>query len=128
MRRDQLEQWLAAGMEVGSHSVSHRRLLELPQDAARCEIAESRIALRSMLGVQIDHFAYPFGHFTADIVELVRAAGYSSAMTVLPGVARRSDDRLRLPRILVNGERGLWKFLLQVATPYENLRWRQRAL
>jgi peptidoglycan/xylan/chitin deacetylase (PgdA/CDA1 family) len=128
MRRDQLEQWLAAGMEVGSHSVSHRRLLEVPQDVARCEIAESRIALRRMLGVQIDHFAYPFGHFTADIVELVRAAGYSSAMTVLPGVARTSDDRLRLPRILVNGERGLWKFLLQVATPYENLRSRQRAL
>jgi len=128
MRRDQLEQWLAAGMEVGSHSVSHRRLLELPQDAARCEIAESRIALRNMLGVQIDHFAYPFGHFTADTVELVRAAGYSSAMTVVPGVARTSDDRLRLPRILVNGERGLWKFLLQVATPYENLRSRQRAL
>jgi peptidoglycan/xylan/chitin deacetylase (PgdA/CDA1 family) len=127
MARDQLEQWLAAGMEVGSHSLSHPRLLELPQDAARSEIAESRTALRNMLGVPIEHFAYPYGHFTADIVELVRHAGYSSAMTVLPGAARTSDDRLRLPRILVNGERGLWKFLLQVATPYERLRWRQRA-
>ena len=128
MSSDQLEQWLAAGMEVGSHSLSHQRLHELPQDAAQYEIAESRTALRNMLGVPIEHFAYPFGHFTADIVELVRHAGYSSAMTVLPGVARSSDDRLRLPRILVNGERGLWKFLLQVATPYERLRWRRRAL
>jgi peptidoglycan/xylan/chitin deacetylase (PgdA/CDA1 family) len=128
MRRDQLEQWLAAGMEVGSHSLSHQQLHELPQDAARYEIAESRTALRNMLGVPIEHFAYPFGHFNADIVEWVRHAGYSSAMTVLPGVARVSDDRLRLPRILVNGERGLWKFLLQVATPYERLRWRQRGL
>jgi peptidoglycan/xylan/chitin deacetylase (PgdA/CDA1 family) len=81
-----------------------------------------------MLGVPIEHFAYPFGHFTADIVEWVRLAGYSSAVTVLPGVARASDDRLRLPRILVNGERGLWKFLLHVATPYERLRRRQDAL
>jgi len=79
-------------------------------------------------GVPIDHFAYPFGHFTADIVELVRRAGYSSAVTVVPGVARASDDRLRLPRILVNGERGLWRFLLQVATPYERLWRRRRAL
>jgi peptidoglycan/xylan/chitin deacetylase (PgdA/CDA1 family) len=126
MSRDQLDQWLAAGMEVGSHSLSHRRLHELPQDVARYEIAESRTALRNMLGVPIEHFAYPFGHFTADIVELVRHAGYSSAMTVLPGVARASDDRLRLPRILVNGEHGLWKFLLHVATPYERLRWRRR--
>jgi peptidoglycan/xylan/chitin deacetylase (PgdA/CDA1 family) len=124
MGREQLDQWLAAGMEVGSHSLSHPRLRELPQDQAREEIAESRAALRNLLGVPIEHFAYPFGHFTAGIVELVRCAGYSSAVTVLPGVARSSDDPLRLPRILVDGERGLWKFLLHVATPYERLRRR----
>jgi peptidoglycan/xylan/chitin deacetylase (PgdA/CDA1 family) len=128
MSREQLDHWLAAGMEVGSHSLSHQRLHELPQDVAGYEIAESRAGLRNMLGVPIEHFAYPFGHFTADIVKLVRRAGYSSAVTVLPGVARASDDPLRLPRILVNGERGLWKFLLHVATPYERLRRRQGAL
>jgi peptidoglycan/xylan/chitin deacetylase (PgdA/CDA1 family) len=128
MSRDQLDRWLAAGMEVGSHSLSHQRLHELPREVAWHEIAESRTALRNMLGAPIEHFAYPFGQFTVDIVEMVRHAGYSSAMTVLPGVARPSDDRLRLPRIFVNGERGLWKFLLQVATPYERLRWRQHAL
>jgi peptidoglycan/xylan/chitin deacetylase (PgdA/CDA1 family) len=119
MNRRQLDEWLAAGMEVGSHSCSHQRLHELPPVSARDEIAESRIALRSMLGVPIEHFAYPFGDFSADTVELVRQAGYTSAVTVVPGVARASDDRLRLPRILVNGERGLWRFLLHVATPYE---------
>jgi len=124
MTREQLGEWLAAGMEVGSHSVSHPRLHELPQDTAQHEIAESRAALRNLLGVPIEHFAYPFGAFTADTIEWVRRAGYSSAVTVLPGVARASDDRLRLPRILVNGERGLWKFLLHLAAPYERLRRR----
>jgi peptidoglycan/xylan/chitin deacetylase (PgdA/CDA1 family) len=124
MSRAQLDQWLAAGMEVGSHSLSHLRLREVPQDVAQHEIAESRAALRNMLGVPIEHFAYPFGHVTAAIVAMVRRAGYSSAVTVLPGVARASDDPLRLPRILVNGERGAWKFLLHVATPYERLRRR----
>ena len=118
---------LAAGMEAGSHSCSHPRLHELSPDAARDEIAESRVALRNMLGVPIEHFAYPFGDFTDDTVELVRRAGYTSAVTVLPGVARASDDPLRLPRILVNGERGLWNFLLHAATPYERLRRRRRA-
>lgn len=128
MSRDQLGLWLAAGMEVGSHSVSHQGLHELPREAALHEIAESRTALLNMLGVPIEHFAYPFGQFTADTVELVRQSGYRSAMTVLPGAARASDDRLRLPRIVVNGESGLWKFLLQVATPYERLRRGRRAL
>jgi peptidoglycan/xylan/chitin deacetylase (PgdA/CDA1 family) len=124
MSREQLDQWLAAGMEVGSHSISHRRLHELPQGVAQDEIADSRAALRNMLGVPVEHFAYPFGAFTADIVECVRRAGYSSAVTVVAGVARASDDPLRLPRMLVNGERGLWRFLLHVATPYERLRRR----
>ncbi len=126
MSREQLEEWLAAGMEVGSHSLSHPRLHQLPQDAALREIAESRAALRRMLGVPIEHFAYPFGAFNGDTVGLVRRAGYVSAVTVVPGVARASDDRLRLPRILVNGEHGLWRFLLRVATPYERLRPRLR--
>jgi peptidoglycan/xylan/chitin deacetylase (PgdA/CDA1 family) len=111
-------------MEVGSHSLSHQRLNELPQDVAQYEIAQSRAVLHNMLGIPVEHFAYPFGHATADIVELVRHAGYSTAMTLLPGAARASDDRLQLPRILVNGEWGLWKFLLHVATPYERLRRR----
>ena len=129
MSRLQLDAWLAAGMVVGSHSCSHPRLHELSPDAARDEIAESRVALRNMLGVPIEHFAYPFGDFTDDTVELVRRAGYTSAVTVSPGVARASDDLLRLPRMLVNGERGLWRFLLHVATPYVRLRrqWRRRA-
>lgn len=124
MSREQLDQWLAAGMEVGSHSLSHPRLHELPEDVAQREIAGSRAALRNLLGVPIDHFAYPFGAFNADTVAWVRRAGYSSAVTVLPGIARTSDDPLRLPRILVNGEHGLWKFLLHVLGPHERLRRR----
>lgn len=126
MGREQLDQWLAAGMEVGSHSLSHPRLHELPPEVAQHEIAQSRTALRNLLGVPIEHFAYPFGAFSADILTCVRRAGYSSAVTVLPGIARASDDRLRLPRILVNGEHGLWRFLLHLAGPYERLRRRGR--
>jgi peptidoglycan/xylan/chitin deacetylase (PgdA/CDA1 family) len=124
MSREQIDQWLAAGMEVGSHSLTHPRLHELPRETAQQEIAESRAALHNLLGVPIGHFAYPFGAVTTDIVEWVRRAGYSSAVTVLPGIARASDDRLRLPRILVNGEHGLWKFLLHLVGPHERLRRR----
>src|SRR5580700_10572931 len=45
MSRGQLDQWLAAGMEVGSHSLSHRRLCGVAQDVLREEIAGSRAAL-----------------------------------------------------------------------------------
>lgn len=128
MDRTQIEQWLAAGMEVGSHSCSHPRLPELDGPRQLAEIHGSRAALRQMLSVEVEHFAYPYGKFTGATLDLVRQAGYRSAVTVMPGVARASDDRLRLPRILVNGERGVMSFLAQAATPYWALRqWLRRS-
>jgi peptidoglycan/xylan/chitin deacetylase (PgdA/CDA1 family) len=127
MTHDHLQQWLAAGMEIGSHSWSHPRLRELDGEAAEQEIAGSRAALRCAFGVEVDHFCYPYGSFAASTMALVRRSGYLSAVTVEPGIARASDDRYRLPRILVDGESGWWKFVLQVATPFEQLRRRRRA-
>lgn len=118
----QLQQWLAAGMEIGSHSSSHARLQSLDLEAAQQEIAGSRAALRSAFGVAVDHFCYPYGGYAAPTIELVKRAGYRSAVTVERGIARSTDDRYRLPRILVDGERGWWRFVLQVATPFEQLR------
>src|SRR5258708_35521145 len=90
-------------------------------EAAR-EIAERGAALKRMFGVGATHFGCAFGGFNARTVDLVKHAGYRSAVTVQPGVACGRDDLHRLPRILVNGERGLGIFLLQVGTPFEDLR------
>jgi len=125
MSREQIEQWLSAGLEVGSHTCSHPRLPEVGREEALREIAESRVALRDLCGAPVAHFAYPFGQFTDDVSQLVRSAGYLSAVTVLHGVARAADDRYRLPRILVDGEKGLWRLLVHLATPYDRLRRRR---
>src|SRR4051812_32228697 len=122
MSRADIEAWLAAGMEIGSHSCTHPRVQPREADTASAEIFESRAALQKMFGVIVDHFAYPFGGFTPATVDLVRRCGYVSAVTTQPGTARGADDPYRLPRLLVNGERGLGRFLLQVGTPYEDLR------
>ena len=115
MSHSHLQQWLAAGMELGSHSRSHPKLHVLDDEAADREIAGSRAALRAAFGVPVEHFAYPYGSFTDATVGLVKRAGYSSAVTVVAGLARPTDDLYRLPRMLVDGERGWWRFLLQAA-------------
>lgn len=125
MSPEQIGQWLSAGMEVGSHTCSHPRLHEVSKEEALREIAESRVALRERFGASVAHFAYPFGQFTENVSQLVRSAGYLSAVTVLHGVARASDDRYRLPRLLVDGQKGLWRLLVHLATPYDRLRRRR---
>jgi len=115
MSHGQIQQWLEAGMELGSHSRSHPRLRGLDAAAAEGEIAGSRAALQAAFGVPVEHFCYPFGSFDDNTVELVRRAGYRSAVTVVPGIACANDDPYRLPRILVNGEHGWVRFLLRIA-------------
>lgn len=122
MGREQIGLWIEAGMEIASHSCSHPWLQKLDEPDAAREISESRVALQRTFGVAVDHFAYPFGRFTTATINLVKRCGYASAVTVEPGIARGGDDVYRLPRLIVNGERGLGRFLLQVATPYEDLR------
>jgi peptidoglycan/xylan/chitin deacetylase (PgdA/CDA1 family) len=128
MTRRQVDQWLAAGMEIGSHSCSHPRLQALHEDAAQSEITTSRAALRALFGVAIDHFAYPFGGFTDVTVEQVKRAGYRTAVGLAAGVVGTGEDLYRLPRIIVNGEHGLARLLLRVTRAYAESRlWRRSA-
>lgn len=49
------------GVLVGSHTVSHRVMTKLSDEAVRIEIEENRHYLESLLQKEIAHFAFPFG-------------------------------------------------------------------
>lgn len=116
---DQLRAWQAQGFELGSHTRSHPHLHQLNAASAEAEIAGSRADLERMTGARVEHFCYPYGSLDAVIARHVEAAGYRSAVTTRTGVARTADNRFLLPRVAVSGRRGLFKFLLRAATPYE---------
>lgn len=126
MTRAQIGLWLEAGMEIGSHSCTHPSLQTMAEPDAARELSDSRASLERTFGVAVEHFAYPYGKFTSATVEAAKRCGYTSAVTVEPGIARAADDAYRLPRVIVDGRRGLARFLLQVATPYEDLRHRRQ--
>ena len=122
MDQDALARWLESGNEIGSHTVTHPRLPELDRANAMHEIAESRHELQRIAGTAIDHFCYPYGDHDDRSVEMVREAGYASAVTTRRGPVSPGSDPFRLPRISVNRGRGLFKFALHAATPYSWLR------
>lgn len=71
------------------------------------------------------NFCYPYGHFNASTADLVKRAGYRSAVTSLRGIARCGDDIFRLPRASIHGDGSWIKFLLKVTTRYED-RYRRK--
>jgi len=76
---DQLKALVAAGWEVGDHSLSH---LDLRQEHDRLEIelGQSRQTLQKAIGAPVDSFSYPFGAQDSIVIAHVRADGYTSAV------------------------------------------------
>lgn len=59
MNTAQIKETIAAGWEVGSHSMTHTDLTTSPN--LDWEISQSKADLESALGVKVRTFAYPFG-------------------------------------------------------------------
>lgn len=80
MNRDQILEMVAAGWEVGSHSMNHFDLKTLPPAQQRNEIVEAREQLEKFLGVPVLTYAYPFGSRNAASFDYVHFAKYIAAM------------------------------------------------
>jgi len=80
MNKDQILEMVAAGWEVGSHSMNHFDLKAISPQQQRNEIVESRELLEELLGVPVLTFAYPFGSRNASAYDYVHFAKYIAAM------------------------------------------------
>jgi peptidoglycan/xylan/chitin deacetylase (PgdA/CDA1 family) len=69
------------GFTIANHSLTHPRLELMERAAARREIEEGRDSLQQFFGQAVSGFAYPFGSFNEDIMQLVRESGHAYART-----------------------------------------------
>jgi peptidoglycan/xylan/chitin deacetylase (PgdA/CDA1 family) len=101
MNEAEIREWLAAGQDVGAHTMTHPWLTRVPRAQAREEITASKKLLEDRFGKRIDHFCYPYGDFDEAIADLVGEAGYRTACTTRPGINTPDTPRLALKRISV---------------------------
>lgn len=83
-------------VEIGSHTVTHRSMRQLPWADMQREAVESKMVLEDLFGRPVMTFAFPFGqrqHVSAECVRAVRDAGYNLAVTTCWGT-RQSPERL----------------------------------
>ena len=107
----QIQEMHMAGIQIGSHTMTHPRLSTLGRDATRIELIEAKKTLEDRLGAQVDTFAYPYGDWSEQTLEIVREAGHSLACSIRPGFNRPGVDPLLLRRIEVYGTDPAWKVL-----------------
>lgn len=117
---DGLRAVAAQGIEVGSHTVSHRPLTKVPAGELEEEVAGAAAVLEQAGLPRPRVFSYPYGEWSPPIAAVARAAGYEASFTVEPGVAGERADRHALPRIEVHASdtpRRLRRKLLLAGAP-----------
>lgn len=123
----EIREWLAAGNEIGGHTLTHPRLTEIPESQAREEIAASKKKLEDMFGGAIRHFCYPYGKWNRRIRDLVAQAGYETAVTLDFGVNGAAGDPFALRRIGVrHPSRNFRNLIGLLASGFPPLLFRQR--
>jgi peptidoglycan/xylan/chitin deacetylase (PgdA/CDA1 family) len=99
MDADQVRASAAAGMEVGSHTLTHARLAGADTATVADEVGGSRELLQDLLQADVTSFCYPHGNYDDAAAHAVAAAGYDNACVTgdyFPG------DRFTLPRCYVS--------------------------
>lgn len=100
----QVRDWLNLGHDIGAHTLTHPHLDRIPLAQAREEICASKKRLEDAFGREIRHFAYPYGDFNPDVVDLVREAGFATACTIVTGLAGSETPPFMLPRLNVDSD------------------------
>lgn len=100
LNKDQIQELLNSKLvEVGAHTLDHVYLKAAPEKTAQKEILESKLSLEKMFGSEVKTFAYPFGAFTQQTLDLVKGATFSAAVSVIPGTIQNEENLFYLSRL-----------------------------
>lgn len=111
---DELRRLAAEGVEIGNHSAAHGYLLDSRPGESRAawrqrvkgEIQRAQQELIARTGRTPRLFAYPYGEFSRELIDVVRELGFLAAVGQQSGVMGRGQDLYALPRFPAGGSYG----------------------
>jgi peptidoglycan/xylan/chitin deacetylase (PgdA/CDA1 family) len=101
MNWSQIRSLHAAGMEIGSHTLTHRPPLTLTDEELRYELTESRRILEDGLGAPVTSISSPTGFFDKRMSQVAREVGYVGLCIGRVGLVSDATDPYALNRVVV---------------------------
>jgi peptidoglycan/xylan/chitin deacetylase (PgdA/CDA1 family) len=89
------------GMEIGSHTLTHRPPATLDDDDLRYELRESQARLEDGLGAPVTSISSPTGFFNPRMRLIAREVGYHALCFGQVGLALDNGDAFALKRLAV---------------------------
>ena len=110
MNWEQLRRLHRAGMEIGSHTLTHRPPATLDDKELRYELTESRRILEDGLGTAVTSISSPTVFFNARMANIAREVGYRALCIGRIGLAPDQGDAFSLNRVAVKRSLGEQQF------------------
>ena len=99
LRRGDVRRLVAAGFEIGFHTLRHNELPPLGDDELRLSLTEGSERLGRLAGRPLTAIAYPHGEVDERVANLARACGYSAGFTTDGRAAGARTDAMRIGRV-----------------------------
>ena len=103
---DEVRELRRLGFEIGSHTVEHPILTQLPPEELQTELIESKRRIERETGAPCVSIAYPNGggnDFSASVMEGAREAGYRLAFTIVEEFNRGPEQPMAVNRLCIMG-------------------------
>lgn len=110
LSRSQVAELDRAGFDIGSHTITHRRLGTASAHEILAEVQGSKARLEDILSKEVVHFAYPYGSFNRLARDAVEVTGYRAACSTIAGRNLPDTDRFALRRATILGNESVRSF------------------
>lgn len=114
------------GWTIGSHGVDHVDLTKISDVEVMEQLQASRKEIVQRLGKECRHFCYTWGNNNQKVRNLVRGAGYQTAVAAIHAPLRLTSDPMALERIDVRREYCLKDFIATMQGDWDFLAVIQR--
>lgn len=133
MRWSEVRELRKAGIDFGSHTLTHQHLKCLKRSEIDTELRCSKERIENELGCSVESFSYPFAFpetdsaFKVMLKDLLKTLGYKNGVTTVVGTLGVGDDLYFMPRLPINSWDDLPLFRAKLAGAYNWLRYVQYA-
>ncbi len=122
MSKSQIRALADSGMEIGSHSFSHRYMKRDGRKKVRQELRDSKKLLEDLIGKPVVSFAFPNGEVPLNAREILQEEGYRQAVTTQWDCVTPNSDPYLLPRQVIYHYDSLTDLKKKLMGQYDYLR------
>jgi peptidoglycan/xylan/chitin deacetylase (PgdA/CDA1 family) len=115
LSKEQIKEMADAGMEIGSHTITHQRLAGMKRPLRVKELRESQEILEHITDKPVESFCYPYGIYSARTPGELESFGYRLACCTDCGRISESADLMQIKRLIIFGSDSLSRFAMKLA-------------